>query len=298
MNAQHLTRLRENHQLAREDRLTAVSRQPLKMFTPYLMRLSGQTRRVTAKTFFDRTMQVIIPEPVSISIWRYGFFEEDVCYFLLSLLRPGDTFIDIGGHFGFFSMLGRELVGSDGTVVTFEPMPSTREVLCENMSRHASPAHHHLIPSAAGAATGRLKFKDFGLTGSAFATSGTKRSTSVKLVGEVDVDVRTLDSVVDDLGLKKCCLIKIDAENAEYDVINGGLASIRRLRPAVILETGDDGDAESRTRRVLDLLLAEKYAPFEFRAWRLAPHEVSERYGYQNLLMIPQEKVAKSVGPT
>lgn len=296
MTAQHFVRLRICHQLAREGRLTRLLRQPLKTLLPFLMRSAVHVHWTEAKTFFDRKMQVIVPEPVSVRIWRYGFFEEDVCFYLLSLLRPGDTFIDIGGHFGFFSMLGGELVGPDGTVVTFEPMPGTREILSTNMSRRAGQAHHHLIPAAAGAASGRLKFKDFGLTGSAFATSATQRSTKVTLVGEVDVEVRTLDSVVEDLGLTSCRLIKIDAENAEYNVIHGGLASIRRLRPALILETGDDCDEVGSTRRVLDVLLAENYAPYEFRDWALAPHAVAARYNYQNLLMIPKEKVADLIG--
>jgi FkbM family methyltransferase len=296
VNSQQIVRLKERFELARQDRLTRLRQLPLKTVLPYLMRSSGWNRQAEAKTFFDRTMQVVIPEPVSVTIWRYGFFEEDVCFYLMSLLRPGDTFIDIGGHFGFFSMLGRELVGRNGIVVTFEPMPSTRNILGENMSRHAGPAHHHLIPAAAGDKAGRLTFKDFGLTGSAFATSATQRSTGLKLIGEVDVDVRTLDSVVDELGLTSCRLVKIDAENAEYDVIQGGLASIRRLRPSLILEAGDDADTETSTRRVIDVLLAENYVSFEFRDWALSPHAVSAQYGYQNLLMIPRERVADVVG--
>jgi FkbM family methyltransferase len=240
-----------------------------------------------ATTFFSRPMRVVLPEPVSVTIWRYGMFEEDVAFYLLSVLRPGDTFIDIGGHFGFFSMLGRELVGTEGTVVTFEPMPRTREILVENMQQNAAPAHHHIISAAAGSEAGRLMFKDFGLSGSAFATSGAERSSGLKFTGEVEVPVRTVDSVTEELALSSLRLMKIDAENAEYEVIQGALSTIRRLRPAIVIEAGDS--AGSSTRRVVDSLIAEKYRPLEFRDWTLRPHQVTDSYDYLNLLMIPTE---------
>jgi FkbM family methyltransferase len=247
-------------------------------------------RHAKAATFFRRPMLVVLPEVVSVSIWRYGVFEYDVAFYILSLLRAGDTFIDVGGHFGFFSMLGRELVGAEGWVVTFEPMPDTRSILEENMRRFAALAHHRVVPAAAGAAPSKLPFKDFGLAGSAYATSTVERSKSVVQQGEVEVDVRTIDSVVEDLDLTTCRLIKIDAENAEHDVVQGALGAIRRLRPAVIIETGDiDEEGGSSTRKVVDVLIGEGYQPFEFHDWTIRPHAVTESYGYQNLLLVPAE---------
>jgi FkbM family methyltransferase len=40
---------------------------------------------------------------------------------LLEVLRPGDTFIDIGAHIGYFTMLASRLVGPTGHVYCFEP---------------------------------------------------------------------------------------------------------------------------------------------------------------------------------
>lgn len=272
-----------------------ILKAPIRTIAPPLFRRCRLQWRVERRTFFGRAMQLVLPDMVSASIWRHGFFEEDVCFYLLSVLTRGDTFIDIGGHFGFFSMLARELVGETGTVVAFEPMPRTRRVFAENM-KMAAPANCSIVPAAAGAAHGRLRFKDFGLAGSAFATSAEARSGTVRLIGEVDVEVRPVDSVIDELGLKSCQLIKIDAENAEYDVVQGALRCIRHFRPALILEAGDSGEAASSTRRVVDLVLQEGYLPFEFHDWSLRPHRVRASYGYQNLLLVPAERAAELTG--
>ncbi len=40
----------------------------------------------------------------------------------------------------------------------------------------------------------------------------------------------------DDLGLTSCERLKIEAENAEYEVVKGGMGMIQRLRPAVVLD--------------------------------------------------------------
>lgn len=290
-----LDRLKHGAELASQNRLNRLLRLHWRLIKPYALKQADVLRKELATTFFGRKMLIVLPEPVSVAIWRYGLFEQDVAFFLMSLLRPGDGFIDIGGHFGFFSMLGRELVGSMGAVVTFEPMPATREILIENMQKNAAPARHYLIPAAAGASSGKLMFKDFGLAGSAFATSSAERSTGLKFAGNVQVDVRTVDSVVEELELMSLRLMKIDAENAEYDVLQGALSTLRRLRPAIIIETEDS--AVSSSRRVVDTLLAEGYRPFEFHDWMIRPHKVTETYGYLNLLMIPTEWSDDIVAP-
>jgi FkbM family methyltransferase len=289
-----ITRLRQGSEILHATRLRRIARRPFRIAYPYLLERLGVETPILVDTFFGRKMKVVLPEGISVRIWRYGVFEEDVAFYLLSVLRPSDTFMDVGTHFGFFSMLAREITGAKGTVVSFEPMPSQRAILEENMAKHSAPCTHHLIPAAAGATAGHVKFKDFGILGSAFATSKEGRDARFALRGEVDVDVRTVDSVTEELGLTNLRLMKIDAENSEHDVLIGSLDTIRKLRPAIILEAGDT--MEGATRRAVDVLLAENYTPYEFSDWSLRPHTISQRYDYQNLLMVPAEKTADMTG--
>lgn len=277
-------------------RFKRLVRRPIRIASPYFMQWVGIEHSMNVKTFFGRPMNVLLPESTSVRIWRYGAFEEDVAFYLISLLRSGDNFVDVGAHFGFFSMLACEVLGAEGYCVSFEPMPRQQAILRKNLERNARACRHHVVSAAAGAQAGEVRFKDFGLVGSAFATFKHGRDARFRLVGEVNVEVRTLDSVVSELGLTSLRLVKIDAEDAEYEVVKGSLQTLRSMRPALIIETGDCTAVESSTRRVLDLLVSEGYEPYEFRDWAVHRHEPKRTYGYQNLLMLPAEKGSKMVG--
>ena len=44
-------------------------------------------------------------------------------------LSYGDTFIDIGANIGYLSMIGANIVGKDGAVHAFEPVPHYFKIL-------------------------------------------------------------------------------------------------------------------------------------------------------------------------
>jgi len=50
-----------------------------------------------------------------------------------SLVRPGDTVVDIGGHIGYFTLLFSDLVGPTGRVLVFEPSPPNLRYLHRNV---------------------------------------------------------------------------------------------------------------------------------------------------------------------
>jgi FkbM family methyltransferase len=294
MNVDLLATLKLAKSAQRENRWVGLAKRPNRIGGPYLLRRLGIEAPRLAETFFGRRQNVVLPDMVSVNIWRYGYFEEDVAFYLLASLRPGGTFIDVGGHFGFFSMLGAELIGADGTVITFEPMPKTREILAGNMAKRSAPCHHHLIPAAAGREAGTLTFKDFGLVGSAFATSEAERSGAFTPPGDVEVAMRPIDQIVGDLALDRLDLIKIDAENAEADVLAGAECTIESLKPALILETGDTEGSEAHP--LIESLIERGYRVFEFEDFALKPHIVADRYGYQNLLLVHTERLAEVDG--
>ena len=78
-------------------------------------------------------MTVVLPEAVSGEIARFGYIEEELSSAFIKFIKPGATVLDVGSHFGFFSLLACHLVGDKGTVHAFEPVPSTHNILSHNL---------------------------------------------------------------------------------------------------------------------------------------------------------------------
>src|SRR5919112_1930622 len=63
---------------------------------------------------------------------RRGRWEPRTLARFAELVRPGDTVLDVGAHFGIYTLLASELVGPSGRVVAFEPDPVSRSQLEKN----------------------------------------------------------------------------------------------------------------------------------------------------------------------
>ena len=69
---------------------------------------------------------------VSRRIREEGIWEPYETSLLLSLLQPGDVFVDVGANIGYFSVLAASVVGGSGEVFAFEPDPDNFSLLCAN----------------------------------------------------------------------------------------------------------------------------------------------------------------------
>jgi FkbM family methyltransferase len=52
----------------------------------------------------------------------------------------------------------------------------------------------------------------------------------------VEVPLKMLDSVIEELGLERVDAIKIDVEGAEIQVLKGAVNTIRRFKPFIVIE--------------------------------------------------------------
>lgn len=62
------------------------------------------------------------------------FYEPETTMLLLTVLRPGDCFVDVGGHVGYFSIIASKVVGPTGEVLVFEPAPSNYAQLLSHLA--------------------------------------------------------------------------------------------------------------------------------------------------------------------
>lgn len=150
-------------------------------------------------------------------------------------LRRGETFLDVGSHFGLWSVYAVGIVGETGKVFAFEPSPAFA-VLKDNAALNPSVRAFNV---GLGAQDGETTFFNQGLasTGS-FVNAVTVLSEAwqgtVPIAGE-KVKIRTLDSLVEELGARPD-LIKVDVEGFEFEVMRGAQNVIRNIHPRVLIE--------------------------------------------------------------
>ncbi len=167
-------------------------------------------------------------------------YEQETSQFLGAILREGDTFLDVGAHIGWFSMLAAACVGADGEVWSFEPNHSNFAHLVDHIALNEAwqvrPMHMALgaVPRVEPLA---LAGDNDGGHAVLAVDDTTDRHAALGAANVQPTFVATLDALFGDRSFGAIRAIKIDAEGAEHDVIRGALQLLERHRvPFVIAE--------------------------------------------------------------
>lgn len=88
----------------------------------------------TANTFFGKPMKVLLPSSTDIFITggKSHHSEIRLAKYLIQNLPKDAVFVDVGAHYGYFTLLASMLVGTKGHVYAFEPSPATFKILSIN----------------------------------------------------------------------------------------------------------------------------------------------------------------------
>ncbi|MEB3826064.1 FkbM family methyltransferase [Phormidium sp. CCY1219] len=215
-------------------------------------------------------------------MWSYfsqgQFYEPAETKLLQRVLTPGDTFIDIGAHIGYYSLIAALLVGENGQVFSVEP-----NAININWIRHHIAANQleniEIFPTVLG---GENKAVEFFINadndgGHALWDVGLhKINKKSRLNPQTEtLQMSTLDDLLKDKPLNSLKLIKIDAEGAEYQILQGAENTLFRSGvPYVICEINrfalqKMGTSETQLR---ELMGAMGYTPYLLR--NEAPHLV------------------------
>lgn len=279
-------------------RLARLIKSPFKTIPFYILSLIARIHpfKISKKTLWGDTMSYYLPE--GNMIYYYGFFEANLTNFLINILNDGDTFIDIGAHVGTYSMLASKLVGEHGSVYAFEPTPRTFETLKKNVSvyNQTEPVNMAMMDTPQ-----TLEFMDYGPKNSVFNTFKDRTSGELKSIlhGEkIKVNATSIDKFVELKNIQpnenRALVIKIDAEGAESIILNGGVKTLREIKPIVSIEVGSGEEWKKNNTDAINFLKNNSYQCFELSTeGYLHPHIQKEMYIYDNLIFIHTEKVSK-----
>ena len=155
----------------------------------------------------------------------------------LSLVRRGDTVIDVGANTGYYTLLFSRLAGAHGSVHAFEPVPPTFAKLQAHLRRGSSgpvAVNNCALADAEKTVDMYLPGEDHGQAALTRHTFGTWATDAP--VRTFSCRTTTLDAYAGTAGLESLSFVKCDVEGAELLVLRGAVQTIRRFRPLLFLE--------------------------------------------------------------
>lgn len=162
------------------------------------------------------------------------FVDPPMVQVLTQYLQSGDTFIDVGSHIGYYSLLARQIVGSAGRVIAFEPNPQAFSMFVLNSFLNDYGNLHGFncaLSNEIGTATFHIHQTNEGLsslhTPVNSATSPDEKS--------ITVTTMTLDQLHKINCFRNVKIVKIDVEGFEWLVFQGGSMFFRDCAPPFIV---------------------------------------------------------------
>jgi len=185
--------------------------------------------------------------------WLFWGIKEESRSKLYSLLKIGDTAIDIGANMGETLMNFSKIVQSNGNTHGFEPDSINYARCVENLKLN-NLKNITLNKLGLGNAAGEFRIKVDTPT-----NRGGNRITDQNDENSEIIQVITLDQYVLDKNISKIDLIKIDVEGFEFNVLRGAEQTLSKYNPVLFIELDNDNlKQQNASAKILIKFLAEK----------------------------------------
>lgn len=159
-----------------------------------------------------------------------GTFEPHMVELFQCVVDGSKVIIDVGANIGCTAILFGDMAEE---VHAFEPSPTTFGYLQQNIQANGvGNVQLHNVGLGAEAAVTTITFAPNNRSGG-FVSDQTKANDD-HLTEQIEI--RTLDQVLDSMAATAPGFIKIDVEGFEGHVLRGAAATLKRHRPVVVLE--------------------------------------------------------------
>jgi FkbM family methyltransferase len=186
-----------------------------------------------------------------------------------------DVVVDVGANIGLFSLILSDLVGEQGQVYSFEPIPLLQKKLVNNLNLNRIK-NVKTFESGIGDKESEIEIylnpKQSGLSSAVAKPSDNYISQKVKLT--------TLDNFFSSRK-EKVSFIKIDTEGYEPQVLLGAKELISRDKPVIYIELG--GDHQQTSAESLRIL---KELNYKCEADNI---DLSKIYAGVNFIAVPKD---------
>lgn len=203
-----------------------------------------------APLFFGGEMKVLLPAATDIYLTGGKTHDSEIrlAKYLIANLNEGDTFLDIGAHFGYFTLMASTLVGTSGKVFSIEPSKGSHSLLMENISANNNISLHH---NAVSDVNEEVQFFEFPIMYSEYNALDIEKFKQESWIKKYNPETTIVKAITIDGFLqeqqRQPAIIKIDVEGAEVKVIRGGENTWKTQSPLLVMEYLDEGDESSYT---------------------------------------------------
>ena len=158
--------------------------------------------------------------------------ESQIQRIIVETLRSGDCMLDIGANFGLHSLLAGSIVGPEGEVHAFEPLPANLKRLRHHLKLNYLEHVVRVVPSA---------ISDSSETTISFFSGADELGTTASIAksGGNTKQVTVANTRLDDYLSKikrPVRLMKIDVQGAELRVLRGGRKLLEAQKPLLVIE--------------------------------------------------------------
>ncbi len=175
---------------------------------------------------------VTLNEPVFLHLRMEGYYERNLSDIARTVIQPGDTTVDVGANFGWYSVLMASRVGAAGHVYSFEPNKRMYEVLKQNIAINSYSEHVTAWQIGVGSSesTATLSAE---LAESAVGYVVPSSVNQEKIPGVDQIQIKTLDDTLNQ-SAGQISFVKVDVEGFEPHVIAGGRSIFHNANPPIL----------------------------------------------------------------
>lgn len=201
-------------------------------------RFSNFSFKLTTKTFFGERFVILLPSAIDIYLsgGKTHCSEIRLAKYLILHLKSTSVFLDIGAHFGYFTLLASR-IANEGKSISIEPSSAAFEILKENTSCFSNIIIRNIALSSENSST---EFYEFPPLYSEFNTLSSDQYLREEWYNNKNVKTSLVscmsgDSFISEINIKPD-VIKIDVEGAEDKVIFGLQEFLTKNSPSIIME--------------------------------------------------------------
>ncbi len=147
----------------------------------------------------------------------------------ISYITPDMTFLDIGSHYGLFTLAAFRYGGPRVKAIAVDPSPDSNRLFHENLRLNHIIQNVYPVQAAVGKSNEKIEMLSTGAFGEFMMVARPKRSDAVS------TECFTIPALIEKFSLDPTH-IKIDVEGYETQVLAGGAGFLRKHQPILFLE--------------------------------------------------------------